>query len=313
VAARVTGAGPPRRFTRRRVLALGLGAAGVVATAGVGGLELVDHGVLPGKSLLDQIDGACSVGSPPLEYSPLGPSTSGTFNSTARGREVGYEIGFPPGYRRGDVIPLVVMLHGWGGTHRDALVGMSPAQAVALKVDGRPLPPMAMVTVDGGNGYWNAHPGDNPMAMVVDELVPLCQRLGLGRAPQRVGLMGISMGGYGAILIAERYPDRFAAVAAISPAIWTSWAEADAANPTAYASAADFTADDAVTHTAALEGLPVRVAAGNGDPFLPGVRALAAALPRGAVVYIGAGCHTSPFFVEQEPLAMAFLGEHLTR
>ena len=62
------------------------------------------------------------------------------------------------------------MLHGLGGSHADALAGMSPAQGLALKAGGRPLAPMAMVTVDGGDGYWNPHPGDNPMAMVIDEL-----------------------------------------------------------------------------------------------------------------------------------------------
>ena len=64
-------------------------------------------------------------------------------------------------------------------------------------------------------------------------------------------------------------------MAAISPAIWTSYEQAQAVNPGAYASAADFAADDAVTHTAALSGTPVRVASGNDDPFHPGVLALA--------------------------------------
>jgi hypothetical protein len=40
---------------------------------------------------------------------------------------------------------------------------------------------MAMVAPDGGLGYWNPHPGDDPMGMVIDELIPMCQRLGLGR------------------------------------------------------------------------------------------------------------------------------------
>ena len=63
---------------------------------------------------------------------------------------------------------------GSGQPHQRA-AGMSPAQAVALQVDGKPLAPMAMVTVDGGGGYWNPHPGDDPMAMVIDELIPMCQ------------------------------------------------------------------------------------------------------------------------------------------
>ena len=172
---------------------------------------------------------------------------------------------------------------------------MSPAQAVALKVNGKALAPMAMVTVDGGGGYWNPHPGDDPMAMVIGELIPRCQRLGLGRPPRPIGMMGISMGGYGALLFAEKYPHLIAAAAAIGPAIWTSYAQAKAANPGAFASAAAFGANDAIAHTAALAGTAVRVAAGHDDPFFPGVQALARALPPGAVVDFAKGCHTGPF------------------
>jgi pimeloyl-ACP methyl ester carboxylesterase len=222
----------------------------------VTGAELVSRGVLPGKALLDQVDGACSVPVPPLEYAPLGPWFSGAFYSRARRRSVGYTIAYPPGHRPGDELPLVVMLHGFGGNHTDALAGMSPAQAVALRVNGQKLAPMAMVTVDGGGGYWTPHPGDDPMAMVISELIPRCQRLGLGRPPRLIGIMGISMGGYGALLFAEKYPHLIAVTAAISPAIWTSYAQANAANPSAYASAAAFDANDAVTHTASLAGLP---------------------------------------------------------
>ena len=295
------------------MLALGSGAAAAVAAAGITAFELVDHGVLPGKAELDGLDGACSVPSPPLAYQRPGPAHSATFYSAARNRTVGYTIAYPPGHRSGDTLPLVIMLHGYGGNHADALVGMSPAQALAIKADNRPLAPMALATVDGGNGYWTPHPGDDPMAMVIDELIPLCRRLGLGRPPQPVGTMGISMGGYGALLLAEKYPDLIDAVAAISPAVWTSYPQARAANPTAYASAAAFAANDAVTHAAALARHPVRVAGGTDDPFYPGVQVLARALPPGAVVDFAHGCHTSPFFLAQEPPSLAFLAAHLTR
>jgi enterochelin esterase-like enzyme len=294
------------------LLALGLAPAAVLACAAAGGAELVARGVLPGRGLLDQLDGACSVPEPPLAFSPLGPSIDGTFYSAARRRTVGYTIAYPPGHRRGDELPLVVMLHGYGGNHADAVAGMSPAQALALQPAGRPLGPMALVTVDGGGGYWNPHPGDDPMAMVIGELIPRCRRLGLGRAPGRIAAMGISMGGYGALLLAEKYPDLFGAVAAISPAVWTSYPQARQANPGAYASAAAFAAGDVVTHAAALGRRPVRVAAGYGDPFYPGVRALARALPPGAVVALGPGCHDGSFFTAQEPPSLAFLAGCLT-
>lgn len=203
------------------------------------------------------------------------------------------------------------MLHGEGGNHTDALAEMSPAKAVALRVDGAPLAPMAIVTVDGGKGYWNPHPGDDPMAMVIDELIPMCQERDLGR--QRIGTMGISMGGYGAILLAEKYPRLINAVAAISPAIWTSYEQAQGVNPGAYASAADFARDDALTHASALRDVPVRVASGESDPFYPGVQAFARALPTGAAIAFSGGCHTGPFFIEQEPPSLSFLASYLTR
>ncbi len=310
------GPSEPRRvaWTRRRVLAAGLGSAAVLAGAGIAGVELVSRGVLPGRTVLEKLDGACSVAAPPLAYSRPGPSFSGTFYSAARRRRVGYTIAYPPRRRPGDELPLVVMLHGLGGSHADALAGMSPAQGLALKAGGLPLAPMAMVTVDGGDGYWNPHPGDNPMAMVIDELIPRCQRLGLGRPPQRIATLGISMGGHGALLFAEKYPHLIAAVAAISPAIWTSYAQARQANPAAYASPAAFAAGDAVTHATALGRRPVRVASGYGDPFYPGVQALARALevPGGsAVVDFGPGCHDGSFFAAQEPPSLAFLSGHL--
>ncbi len=298
----------PRRLFLRYTLA----SVAAVAAAGAAGVELVDHGVLPGKSVLDAIDGACSVPAVDLApYAPPGPAQSGTFYSAARHRTVGYTIAYPPGHRPGDRLPLVVMLHGYGGDHADAVSGMSPARALALRAGGAPLAPMAMVTVDGGNGYWNPHPGDDPMAMLTGELIPMCRRRGLGRPPHRIGAMGISMGGYGALLLAEKHPALVAAVAAISPAIWTSYQQARAANAGAYASAADFAADDAVTHAAALAHLPVRVAAGYADPFYPGVRALARALPAGAVVDFATGCHDAAFFTAQEPPSLAFLASHL--
>lgn len=299
-------------WTRRRMLGVGLGGLAGVAAAGAVGVDLVAHGVLPGKGFLDQLDGACTVAPPPLVFAEPGPSFSGSFYSRARRQQVGYTIAYPPGHRPGSELPLIVALHGYGGNHRDVLGQMSLPQALAWRVDERPLPPMAIVAADGGGGYWNPHPGDDPMGMVIGELIPLCQRRGLGRRPRAIGTLGRSMGGYGAILLAEKYPALISAVAAIGPAIWTSYSQARAANPGAYASAAAFASADAVTHAPALAGVAVRVASGLSDPFHPGVEALARALPPDAVVDIAHGCHTGPFFLSQEPPSLAFLGQHLS-
>lgn len=306
---------PPRSgVSRRKVLGWGLGGIATVVVAGAGGLELVAHGVLPGKSSLDRIDGACTVGAPAPSFDPPGPATSGAFFSAARGTTVGYTIAYPPGYRPGDRLPLILALHGYGGNHASALP--TPlAEALALRVpSGRaanPLPPLAMVAADGGGGYWHAHPGDDPMAMLVNELIPRCQALGLGVPPARIGAIGVSMGAYGALILAQQHPGLISAVAAISPAVWTSYAQARGANAGAFASASDFAANDVIHHARALKSVPVRIASGRDDPFHPGVEALATALGTRAIVEFPKGCHTGSFEASQEPASMAFLASHL--
>jgi enterochelin esterase-like enzyme len=295
-------------WSRRRFLACGVGGlVGAVVAAG----ELIDHGVLPGKTKLDELTGACSVSGPPLRFSSPGPSRAGTFYSHARGRSVGYTIAYPSGHAPGSELPLVISLHAYGGNHASRLGGLTLARALAARTRDGALPPMAAVAVDGSGLYWNAHPGDNPMAMIVDEVIPRCHRLGLGRAAGSIGAIGISMGGYGALLLAEKHPHLISATAAISPAIWTSYAQARTANPGAFASAADFSTDDVITHTSALDRTPVWIASGTDDPFHPGVAALAKALPESATVDFRPGCHDETFFASQQHQALRFLGRHL--
>jgi pimeloyl-ACP methyl ester carboxylesterase len=298
--------------SRRRLLKLVASGLGAVAVSGVAGFELVDHGVLPGKQILDQLNGACSVPTPSLTFIPAGASVSGRFYSRARHRSVGYTISYPHLYTPLVHLPLIVMLHGYGKNHSTALFGMTPVEALSLLVNNKALRPMAMVTVDGGDGYWNPHPDDDPMAMVVDELIPRCQRRGVGVAPHQIGLMGISMGGYGALAIAERYPGLVSAVSAISPAVWTSYDQARGANAGAFSSAQSFAAGDVIAYAGKLNGIPVRVASGIDDPFYPGVEKLATVLPASATVDFGSGCHTDPYFISQEPSSLGFLSEHLS-
>jgi S-formylglutathione hydrolase FrmB len=293
-------------------LGLGLVGGAVVVGAGIGLFELVDHTVLPGHQELIKLLGDCDVSVPPATFSPLGPTESGAFYSKTRNQTVGYTIAYPPDHGPGDRLPLIVVLHAFGANHTNALAGMSLPQALALHVNGQPLPPMAMVAADGGNGSWHAHPGDNPLGMVVSELLPMCWSKDLGVGPQRGGAMGLSMGGYGVLNLATHEPTLVSAVAAISPGAWMTYPEAHNANPEAFGSEAEFAANDIFTHAELLTGIPVHIESGTDDPFRPDVQALARVLPQGTVVVIRKGCHDGNFMRSAEPTALAFLGTHLT-
>jgi S-formylglutathione hydrolase FrmB len=58
----------------------------------------------------------------------------------------------------------------------------------------------------------------SPERYVLDEVLPFIARR-LEVEPPKIGLLGTSMGGQGALRLAYRYPQRFPVVAAISPAI----------------------------------------------------------------------------------------------
>jgi S-formylglutathione hydrolase FrmB len=170
---------------------------------------------------------------------------------------------------------------------------------------------MALVTVDGGNGYWHPHPDDDPMGMIIHELIPMMQRRGLGVRPGSIGAMGISMGGYGAIALAQHYPHIFRAVAAISPAIFASYDWVHYVNPGAYWGPADFAKYDAITHVSALRHTPVRVASGDHDPFHPWVEDFVRRLPASDPVVFPPGEHNGAFFYNQIAPSIEFLAAYL--
>lgn len=163
-----------------------------------------------------------------------------------------------------------------------------------------------VVAVDGGPAsYW--HPrrdGVDALGMLVRELVPLVEStLGNGRR----ALIGWSMGGYGALLAASRFPDLFPVVVATAPALWR---RAEEAAPGAFDGELDFRAHDVFTATDRLTGVAVRLDCGRDDPFVGAVEAFAARLPRAELV-VSRGFHDAASWRRMVPAQADFLGRHL--
>lgn len=143
--------------------------------------------------------------------------------------------------------------------------------------------------------------------MVTDELIPLLAELGLDTS--RVGFLGWSMGGYGALLLGGRLgPARTAAICAVSPALWLS---AGAAAPGAFDGPADFAANS-VFDMPALASIPVRIDCGYDDPFRAATEEFIARLPSPPAGGFSAGGHDAGFWSAQVPAELAWIAPLLT-
>ena len=88
------------------------------------------------------------------------------------------------------------------------------------------------------------------------------------------------MGAYGALVAAETEPDLFAAVVAVSPAVWTSYDAMMLGPQDAFDDAADFAKYDVIAHAGRLSGVNLRIDCGKQDPFYGYVTYLTAALSK---------------------------------
>jgi enterochelin esterase-like enzyme len=271
---------PMPAINRRALLQLGL-RTGVAATAGAAGVYALGASV--------------AAGAPPAPLSPPAAaptSSAGSFASAARGgATVNWIIARPPGQT--EPLRPVILLHG-KDSNAQTVMSMGAEQFLADAVRAG-LPPFALAAVDGGNGYWHRRAsGDDAGAMVLDEFLPLLGAQGLDVS--RVGFLGWSMGGYGAMLLGARLgAPRTAAICAVSPALWTS---PGAAASGAFDSAEDYTANS-VWGLGALNGIPLRIDCGNDDPFYSATQQFIAQLPHPPAGGFSPGGHNAAFWSSQ--------------
>jgi dienelactone hydrolase len=267
--------------SRRGALLGGIAVLGGAGAAG-GVLGLVEEDVLPGRYRLAPHLGRCG-DLPDLPKVRPGPVEQVAF--TSAGRSARAVIGRPPGST--GRLPVVVMLHGAAGDARTPfdVYGIHYHLADAVRRGTRPF---AVVGIDG----WSDDAG-MPAPLIERDLLPFLGRRGL--SADRIGVLGWSIGGRGALyLAAGAGPGRVRAVAAASPAL----AQADLA-PLA----------------GGLSRVATSLTCGRDDAFNVPTRDLLTRLrrARGAEVTGGIhpGCHDSAFRRRMLPLQLPFLGRHL--
>ena len=162
-----------------------------------------------------------------------------TIDSRAVGEQLGVNVVEPGGPRPKGKRPLLIFLHGRGGS--DGTFTGNEAVYRGLARLGRRAPVVAFP--DGGeHSYWHNRDDGAWARYVMREVIPTVTRR-FGTDPRRVAIGGISMGGFGAYNLALAHPGRFCAVGGHSPALWFAGGETA---PGAFDDAADFNRNDVV-------------------------------------------------------------------
>jgi pimeloyl-ACP methyl ester carboxylesterase len=272
---------------RRRTLLAGAG-AGAGAAAGV---------VALGGALHRRLTSA----EPVIPDAPLGDERLERRESAARGRVVDFYTAVPAGHGAGRGLPVLLVLHGGSKTAAD-FPGLGLGRFATDSVR-RGNAPFVLAGATGDRLSWRPPPpvagdqrrpagADDPQRMVHEEIPAWCAERGFDTS--RLAVCGWSMGGYGALLLAQTFPGFVRAVAAFSPAVSPG--------------------DDVFTGAAALRGVPVGLWCGTEDGLLPGVRALEKALPqpRAAGSYT-AGRHNFGYWSTCLPAAFDFVAQVMPR
>jgi enterochelin esterase-like enzyme len=142
--------------------------------------------------------------------------------SNAMGKDIEYSIYLPADYDKTNrSYPVLYLLHGYS----DDWTQFGEAQRIADEtISGGAAPAMIIVMPDAGVTFYinNADGKEKYEDFFVNELIPHIEATYRARPKKEFrAVAGLSMGGYGTMIMATKHTDLFAAAAPLSGAFWT--------------------------------------------------------------------------------------------
>jgi enterochelin esterase-like enzyme len=138
------------------------------------------------------------------------------------GARLSYSVWLPPDFRPDERLPLITFLHG-GGDDPTAFDRHGLSRQLREATARGELPRAVIFFPQGDNGFWANWYDRSRLYQdwILEELIPEVQRRYHTRAcPEDCHIMGVSMGGYGALRLVMDRPGRFASLTALSAPIF---------------------------------------------------------------------------------------------
>lgn len=148
----------------------------------------------------------------------------GSLQSAALGRELKYGVMLPPSYKTEAKrrYPVLYFLHGMNGNEGEFEHRGVAAAVARLRQQGL-IGEFIIVALDGGRSsfYLNSKSGVRYEDAVIQDLIPHIEK-SYRAAGTREGraIQGISMGGWGALMLAFKHPEMFSSVTTHSAALF---------------------------------------------------------------------------------------------
>lgn len=148
-----------------------------------------------------------------------------TIDSKILNKQVKYTLYLPFDYETSSrYYPVVYLLHGYGDDDK-AWIQFGEANLVADQcISSQEIPPMILVMPDGGTSFY-INNFDNSIRyedFFIQEFIPYIEKTYRILTEKRYrGIAGLSMGGFGTLNYALKYPEKFAACAALSAAVFS--------------------------------------------------------------------------------------------
>lgn len=149
---------------------------------------------------------------------------TGTMKSAKLGVDQGYNVYLPDGYDSSKHYPVIYLLHGLWGSYPD-WVKQGRMQTVADQlIESGEVVPVVIIMPNAGdsdvrnyqNGYFNV-PGWPYEDFFYEEFLPAVEKkYNCGGSKGQRAIMGLSMGGGGCTVYAQRHPDMYSSCYAMS-------------------------------------------------------------------------------------------------